>query len=1122
MRRPAAIVSLVLLCLAAGWAGAQTVPEAWRDTVLDPKYCDAVAAEVARIAPGHAVELPAGPIAAGAEHPVRWRRAEPAARLPSYLIVAFDGPVRFSGEGFYALAPGARAPFDIAFGRDATRAIVPLQQAGIALEGGFAFRPLSAGRLAISAALVTASGCGPHLRNETVERLTVTPGTPVIQVSDPFDVSRPEHVIRSPAGDRAIELFGNRWRLREAGSGLLVAEGIGRQPRFSPTGRFMTVFGEASIDLVDTLDGERVAELTQLDAGLIQSLAWTGSDSFLVLGAGSGGAVSLQSTLAENRTHLTSHTSCNACTAFTDAGLSIDLENNVVIAMEVGTGQTQPFIEIASLSTGLTYDSLGLNAGSEQFAHAGDFLDRTSAVVRTPPVERAAFLPGVRFSVLFGQAGPGAGFEAGDNPDRIAAAAAYMPPDIADPAGTATEQAEVAIATPRGAVALSRGVPDLGGRMKRRLAEFGIPIDPVEPLAAVPPAEFPFLGEIEDGMFTVPTYAMPGGEGLRLVASALAFVCDAIAPAEGEPGTTDVGIGGSGPTAWRHRRAGRTVTVLNGVCAGGSGGNVNGTLFLHDTRHPGEIVNLDDNIRLREFRFGTSCETSLSGCEFELRFAHDRYLLIWSAPARAAAVFDVETRRMLASLNGLPGGGELDEIAVTADGRTLVQLNADGSFAVHDIAGRPGTFVPADLFVPPAPHEAADPADWRPAGPPILHGAFRDDEIVVWTDDGRFDATYEGAAQVALRLPGVSGRYSVRQFEQALHHPGLADAVLSGRFDPPPVRLEAPPTARATITPAAPGRIEIGLRQDSGAPIVELRVYQDGLLTDRFPPAGTGDAIVERRPGARSVTVLAVGANGLTSLPLGRELPPEPADPGRRLSAVAIGVDRYDDARLSRLSFAASDARRLAAALSSGSPLYRDVAVVTLADAQAARDVVIDRIEAALSGPAADDVILFFAGHGLQDDGGRLYLALGATDPDRLAETAIAWEDISTLVAASGRRVTVFLDACHSGLAGRGLFATNDAVVDGLLALDASGVSVFAASKGRELSLETGGAGGGVFTGAVVAALEGRAQIDHDGNGILSAAELFRAVKADVVRATGGAQTPWFARNEMIGDFPVF
>jgi hypothetical protein len=82
---------------------------------------------------------------------------------------------------------------------------------------------------------------------------------------------------------------------------------------------------------------------------------------------------------------------------------------------------------------------------------------------------------------------------------------------------------------------------------------------------------------------------------------------------------------------------------------------------------------------------------------------------------------------------------------------------------------------------------------------------------------------------------------------------------------------------------------------------------------------------------------------------------------------------------------------------------------------------------------------------------------------------------------------------------------------------------VLAASEGRQLSQETFNAGGGLFTNAIVAAISGeRLKYDRDRSGLNDLGELYSGVKAQVVAETNGEQTPWLARNGLVGEMSLF
>ena len=111
----------------------------------------------------------------------------------------------------------------------------------------------------------------------------------------------------------------------------------------------------------------------------------------------------------------------------------------------------------------------------------------------------------------------------------------------------------------------------------------------------------------------------------------------------------------------------------------------------------------------------------------------------------------------------------------------------------------------------------------------------------------------------------------------------------------------------------------------------------------------------------------------------------------------------------------------------------------------------------------------------------------------------------------------VLLDACKAGAADGG---ANDDAVSSLLKGNTS-LTVLAAAKGRQASLEL--PDGGRFTTALIRAITANRQsTDSNGNGAIELAELYGAVKREVMIATKGEQTPWIARNLMVGEIPLF
>jgi hypothetical protein len=139
-----------------------------------------------------------------------------------------------------------------------------------------------------------------------------------------------------------------------------------------------------------------------------------------------------------------------------------------------------------------------------------------------------------------------------------------------------------------------------------------------------------------------------------------------------------------------------------------------------------------------------------------------------------------------------------------------------------------------------------------------------------------------------------------------------------------------------------------------------------------------------------------------------------------------------------------------------------------------------------------------------------------------MPETAIDWGKAADLLGTAKGRVVAVLDACHSGQTGQAAVA-NDGAVASLAATARAPMIVLAASKGRQESEEIFGGTGGVFT-QTLAQLIGanRKTADADQDGFLEVSEVYRGLRQAVDAATGGRQTPWLVRRNLVGDAPLF
>jgi WD40 repeat protein len=150
-----------------------------------------------------------------------------------------------------------------------------------------------------------------------------------------------------------------------------------------------------------------------------------------------------------------------------------------------------------------------------------------------------------------------------------------------------------------------------------------------------------------------------------------------------------------------------------------------------------------------------------------------------------------------------------------------------------------------------------------------------------------------------------------------------------------------------------------------------------------------------------------------------------------------------------------------------------------------------------------DLTFLYFTGHGLKDDGGRLYLAMTNTVRDNLLFTGLPAEEVDRAMrSCASTRMVLVLDCCYSGAFPAGRPAKGDSAVHTIERFHGRGRAVLTSSDATQYSFEgdqlSGEAVQSVFTRHLVAGLrDGSADLDRDGDITLD--ELYSYVHDRVV-----------------------
>jgi hypothetical protein len=251
---------------------------------------------------------------------------------------------------------------------------------------------------------------------------------------------------------------------------------------------------------------------------------------------------------------------------------------------------------------------------------------------------------------------------------------------------------------------------------------------------------------------------------------------------------------------------------------------------------------------------------------------------------------------------------------------------------------------------------------------------------------------------------------------------------------------------------------------------------------------------------------------------------PAPAAAKPKLYLLSVGVGAYQNPTFN-LVLPAKDAQDVAAAWKAQEGrLYSEVEARVLTDREATRNAILSGLEWMETQATQEDVaVLFFSGHGINDPRTGEYLFLPyEADLAARRTTLVPDRDVRSALASIPGKVLVFLDTCYAGNLLGGARTRGPADLAPLLAELAeagSGIVVFAAAGGQQQAQEMDGWDNGAFTRALLEALSGKGDADHDGSVRISEIEGYLGRR--VRDLTSGLQTPVSRKPGGVPDFPV-
>jgi WD40 repeat protein len=452
-------------------------------------------------------------------------------------------------------------------------------------------------------------------------------------------------------------------------------------------------------------------------------------------------------------------------------------------------------------------------------------------------------------------------------------------------------------------------------------------------------------------------------------------------------------------------------------------------------------------------------------------YDHSGKYILSGGRDKTAKVWSAEDGRLIRTFSGHQGA--VNYVSSTPDGKLLLTAAQDGTVKIWDM---------------------------QTGKERITHITLNENDWLAKTADGHFEGT-TAATKSLFFVKGLQS-YALDQFFEQFYQPGLHQQTLSvqsrsteeihlssllERSPPPGIELLSPQKIDTSIK----GQQEIILKvTNTGGGINEIGMLHNGKRIDlpnrlsRTPKTGQDMILtysVSLVPGDNEISISGWSDERVESSHNSFQVHYEGTAKNARLFILAIGINAYKNPALA-LNYARPDAESFSKSIAQKSKkLYRKVETVLLLDEEATKQNILNQLEAWKTEITKEDVFYFYyAGHGGTHEQEFYFIpteSVSLYQGDKLNEQAIS----ATMLNEKLRKIAalkqvVVLDACHAG-ASTQVLASRGLMEEKALAQLArsSGIHIMAAAGSEQQAVEFGQLGHGVFTFALLEALEGKA-----------------------------------------------
>ncbi|MBN1893250.1 tetratricopeptide repeat protein [bacterium] len=343
-------------------------------------------------------------------------------------------------------------------------------------------------------------------------------------------------------------------------------------------------------------------------------------------------------------------------------------------------------------------------------------------------------------------------------------------------------------------------------------------------------------------------------------------------------------------------------------------------------------------------------------------------------------------------------------------------------------------------------------------------------------------------------------------------------------FMPPSIVVYSPATGAQVFEETV--RLEAKLLADAGIENVELFVNDNAFTAARGmklvpdgqekPRSHMIENQIPLKPGTNEIRIRVIDDAGQSSesrVAVKRIQP--------KLFGLFAGISRYQDTTIPALAYADRDAEALYRFFDEQGA-FEETHIKLLTNENATRSAITEALAYFLSRSAPHDlVIIFLAGHGMQEAGEYFFIAHDS-QKDNLFGTAIKdVEFTSSLKRIGAKRLLLFIDTCHSG----GILTQNrgSEVARSFIEKlnEVEGRITITASKFDEVSIEDARLKHGLFSYYLLDGLKGGADTNQDK--VVDVMELYRHIASEIPNVTRGSQHPVIIipEGQLVGDLPI-